>query len=44
MEITKAIREIYANKDMYLKMKQVAIDKGISEFSYFKIAKKAISE
>ena len=42
-EIKKVILEIYQHKDMYLEMKQVAMDKGISEFSYYKIAKRAIN-
>jgi len=41
-EIKNVILKIYHHKDIYSKMKQVAMEKGISEFSYYNIAKRAI--
>ena len=41
-EMKEVILNICQHKDLYSKMKQVAVDRGISEFSYFEIAKRAI--
>lgn len=42
--IKKVILGIYQQKDIFFEMKKVAMDKGISEFSYYKIAERAIAE
>lgn len=41
--IAKAILEVFNNKDLYNKMKEVAITKGMLSFSYKRIAERAIS-
>lgn len=41
-EIKKTISEIYENREMYDNMKKTATEKGIKEFSYSNIARKAI--
>ncbi|MFC1735907.1 glycosyltransferase family 4 protein [Candidatus Hydrogenedentota bacterium] len=43
-EIKKAILDAYQKEGVYLRMKQIATDKGIDEFSYYNIAERAISE
>lgn len=40
--IDKAIKSVIYNKNVYDKMKKIAIEKGIIEFSYKKIAEKSI--
>lgn len=40
--IKKTILSIYENKEKYKEMKKVAVEKGTVEFSYSKIAKRAI--
>lgn len=42
-EIKNVILKIYHHKEMHSEMKQVAMDKGINEFSYYNIAQRAIS-
>ena len=41
-ELREKILLIYNNKNILANMKRVAVDKGIKEFSYFEIAKRAI--
>lgn len=41
-EINEKIRLLYENRDLLANMKQVAVSKGITTFSYFEIAKRAI--
>ena len=41
-EIREVLLKIYNNKTIYNNLKDIAIEKGIPEFSYFKIAQKAI--
>lgn len=41
-EIKNVILEITKNKDLYLNMKHIAMEKGATEFSYYEIAKRAI--
>ena len=41
-EIFNAINSLYKNKTLLGTMKQVAMSKGISEFAYSQIAKRAI--
>ena len=43
-EIKEKILMIYNNPDMLLKMKHISMTKGITEFSYYKIAQKAIEQ
>ncbi|KUO68039.1 MAG: glycosyl transferase family 1 [Lutibacter sp. BRH_c52] len=43
-EIENTILKIYNNRQLYLAMEKVAVEKGISEFSYFEIAKRAIEQ
>jgi|SaaInlLV_10m_DNA_2_1039722.scaffolds.fasta_scaffold00838_3 1,2-diacylglycerol 3-alpha-glucosyltransferase len=43
-EIREVLLKIYNNKTIYNNLKDIAIEKGIPEFSYFKIAQKAIGE
>lgn len=42
VEISRVVLKIYNDKELYENMKKVATDKGIKEFSYKNIAKKAI--
>lgn len=42
--ITKMIIKIYSDKTLFDSMKKVAIEKGISYFSYYEIAKRAIEQ
>mgnify|MGYP001170054327 CR=1 FL=1 len=43
-EICKIIQDLNSDKKRYLKMKRIAMEKGIKTFSYKEIAKKAIGE
>lgn len=43
-EIKKTIMSIYNSSELYSNMLKVSVEKGISKFSYYKIAKKAIEE
>lgn len=43
-EIREKILFLYQENDLLLNMRQVAMDKGVPEFSYFEIAKRAIAE
>lgn len=43
-EIKRNILTIYRNRELYIKMKQAAVDNGISRFSYYEIANRAISD
>jgi len=43
-EIKRRIMEVYWNNELYSNMKQVAVDRGMSEFSYYKISKRAIED
>lgn len=43
-EIKEKILKIYNNKEKYAEMKKIAVEKGISVFSYREIAKRAIEE
>jgi glycosyltransferase involved in cell wall biosynthesis len=42
--IQTIIREIYFNEQLYNNMKEIALNAGISEFSYYEIAKRAIEQ
>lgn len=41
-EIQMLIEEVFNNREEYIKMKEIAVEKGMKEFSYAEIAKKAI--
>jgi 1,2-diacylglycerol 3-alpha-glucosyltransferase len=41
-EIEEVILRIYRQRDMYLRMKKVAMGRGVAQFSYYQIAMKAI--
>ncbi len=43
-EIREKILLLYQDNDLLLNMRQVAMDKGVPEFSYYEIAKRAIAE
>ena len=43
-ELKNIILSLYYNKELLLKMKAVAEEKGMQEFSYYEIAKRAIQE